>query len=122
MRYFDVVDKSAPNKNAWIYYEFKSVAKVPPAHFAEQFLKDLQNADNLDQIKWIFDGRKLDALTKDKFINALESSKNKLFNGKAKQILENELNQSFIDADDLMEGLRNNNEWFNKTFKIERSK
>lgn len=58
MRYFDVVDKSAPNKNAWIYYEFKSVAKVPPAHFAEQFLKDLQNADNLDQIKWIFDGKK----------------------------------------------------------------
>ncbi|EHQ43865.1 hypothetical protein [Myroides odoratus] len=27
-------------------------------HFAEQFLKDLQKATSLDQIKWIFDGKK----------------------------------------------------------------
>ena len=58
MRYFDVADISDANKI--LFYEFKSVAKVPPAHFAEQFLKDLSNKDvtSLDQIKWIFDGRK----------------------------------------------------------------
>lgn len=66
------VDKSAPNKNAWIYYEFKSVAKVPPAHFAEQFLKDLQNADNLDQIKWIFDGKKNPANFKQKMLDTID--------------------------------------------------
>lgn len=119
MRYFDVVDKSAPNKNAWIYYEFKSVAKVPPAHFAEQFLKDLQNADNLDQIKWIFDGKKLDNLPQDKFLKALESSKNKLFsNSKVRKMLEDELDFKFENADELMDALKNDTEWFNKIFTI----
>jgi hypothetical protein len=56
MRYFDVIDKTSPNN--WIYYEFKSVSKVPPSNFAKQFMKDLTKADNLDQIKWIFDGKK----------------------------------------------------------------
>lgn len=41
-----------------LFYEFKSVKDVPPTEFNKQFLKDLQNANNLDQIKWIFDGKK----------------------------------------------------------------
>ena len=41
-----------------IFYEFKSVKTVPPKDFAEQFMKDLSNADNLSQIKWIFNGSK----------------------------------------------------------------
>ena len=41
-----------------IFYEFKSVKTVPPKDFAEQFMKDLNNADNLSQIKWIFNGSK----------------------------------------------------------------
>ena len=32
--------------------------KVPPKDFTEQFMKDLSNADNLSQIKWIFNGSK----------------------------------------------------------------
>ena len=82
---------------------FKSVIKVPPAHFADQFLKDLTNKDvtSLDQIKWIFDGKKLDNLPQDKFLKALESSKNKLFsNSKVRKMLEDELDFKFENADE----------------------
>ena len=43
------------------YFEFKSVRKVPPTNFNEQFVKDLLNDDveRLSQIKWIFDGEKI---------------------------------------------------------------
>lgn len=106
MRYFDVVDKSAPNKNAWIYYEFKSVAKVPPAHFAEQFLKDLQNANSLDQIKWIFDGKKNPIGTKQgqSFKKAMEDAIEglKLDDTIAQKLLKN----SKATADDLKDVLK----------------
>lgn len=39
-----------------IYYEFKSVKNLPPSNFAKQFLKDLEIADNLDQINGILMG------------------------------------------------------------------
>ncbi len=44
-----------------IFYEFKSVKDIPPVNFYEQFGKDLMLDDvtSLDQIKWIFDGRKV---------------------------------------------------------------
>lgn len=73
MRYFDVADISDANKI--LFYEFKSVAKVPPAHFAEQFLKDLSNKDvtSLDQIKWIFDGKKNPANFKANMKKAIEN-------------------------------------------------
>ena len=55
-RFVDVTDETFSfNK---IFYEFKSVKTVPPKDFAEQFMKDLSNADNLSQIKWIFNGNK----------------------------------------------------------------
>ena len=55
-RFVDVTDETFSfNK---IFYEFKSVKTVPPKDFAEQFMKDLSNADNLSQIKWIFNGSK----------------------------------------------------------------
>jgi hypothetical protein len=55
-RFIDVIDETFSfNK---IFYEFKSVKTVPPKDFAEQFMKDLSNADNLSQIKWIFNGSK----------------------------------------------------------------
>ena len=55
-RFIDVTDETFSfNK---IFYEFKSVKTVPPKDFAEQFMKDLSNADNLSQIKWIFNGSK----------------------------------------------------------------
>ena len=55
-RFIDVTDETFSfNK---VFYEFKSVKTVPPKDFAEQFMKDLSNADNLSQIKWIFNGSK----------------------------------------------------------------
>ena len=43
-RFIDVTDETFSfNK---IFYEFKSVKTVPPKDFAEQFMKDLSNADN----------------------------------------------------------------------------
>jgi hypothetical protein len=57
-----------------IFYEFKSVKGVPPQHFAEQFIKDLSLADDLDQIKWIFDGKKVTSLDKAKFLDELRKT------------------------------------------------
>jgi hypothetical protein len=54
-----------------IFYEFKSVIKTPPDRFAIQFIKDLSIADDLDQIKWIFDGNKVTTLDKAKFLDEL---------------------------------------------------
>lgn len=52
--------KDLTNSEAPILYEFKSVQSVPPGQFNSQFLKDLSNPDvsSLNQIQWIFDGRK----------------------------------------------------------------
>jgi len=55
-RFVDVTDETIVRSK--VFYEFKSVKTVPPKDFAEQFMKDLNNADNLSQIKWIFNGSK----------------------------------------------------------------
>ena len=55
-RFVDVTDETIVRSK--VFYEFKSVKTVPPKDFAEQFMKDLSNADNLSQIKWIFNGTK----------------------------------------------------------------
>ncbi len=56
-----VVTTEARGATERIFYEFKSVKEVPPAHFLEQFGKDLANPDvsDLSQIRWVFDGRKV---------------------------------------------------------------
>ncbi|WP_289199390.1 hypothetical protein [Bacteroides acidifaciens] len=54
------------------YYEFKSVANIPPKNFAQQFIKDLEIAGDLSQIKWYFDGKKLSNLGKEVFLEELE--------------------------------------------------
>lgn len=51
---------------------------VPPGEFNQQFLKDLQNANDLDQIKWIFDGKK----NPENFKLNMEKAINNLFNSK----------------------------------------
>ena len=58
IRKIDLIDET--NSNAKILYEFKSVKNVPPGKFSEQFIKDLSNPEvtDLDQIRWLFDGRK----------------------------------------------------------------
>lgn len=56
------VSKSGKGKTSNIYYEFKSVKVIPPTHFLEQFSKDLANPNvtDLSQLKWVFDGKKID--------------------------------------------------------------
>lgn len=76
----------------------------------------LNNVENLSQIKWIFDGKKIDKLPQKDFIKALESSKEKLFNSKAKQLFEKEFGETFLDADDLIQALYKNEDWFKKVF------
>ena len=58
-----------------VFYEFKSVASVPPSGFATQFAKDLSLNDvtGLDQLKWWFDGNKVSSLPKQQFLDALDN-------------------------------------------------
>ena len=68
-----IVDVVVDAKSVYpYYYEFKSVTNIPPKNFAEQFLKDLEIADDLSQIKWYFDGRKISTLNKELFLQELE--------------------------------------------------
>ena len=71
VRRVDVVVRMGENSRP-VYYEFKSVKNLPPSNFAKQFLKDLEIADNLDQIKWYFDGSKISRLDKEVFLRELE--------------------------------------------------
>jgi len=91
---------------------------LPPNGFAYQFIKDLKLPQvlSLDQLKWVFDGKKVDKLSQEDFVNALRSSKNELFNSKAKMLFENWLEENFIDADDLMEAIERNGDWFDQVF------
>ncbi|MDR1553265.1 MAG: hypothetical protein LBS69_07380, partial [Prevotellaceae bacterium] len=45
-------------------------------HFAEQFIKDLNMVDvkTIDQIQWIFDGKKISSLDKTKFLDELRKA------------------------------------------------
>ena len=70
VRRVDVVTTGENNNS--IYYEFKSITHIPPKNFARQFLKDLEIADDLSQIKWYFDGRKISTLNKELFLQELE--------------------------------------------------
>ncbi|WP_335966824.1 fibronectin type III domain-containing protein [Galbibacter sp. PAP.153] len=70
IRRVDVIDLS--DVDNFIFYEFKSVKDVPPGHFKEQFIKDLEIAKNLDQIKWLFDGRKAPPNFKENMLKAID--------------------------------------------------
>ena len=100
-RFVDVTDIS--NQSKKIFYEFKSVAEVPPGHFSEQFMKDLTNANSLDQIKWMFNGAKNPPNFRTNMLNAIDNlpltdnlAKKLLDNPNAtKAILKNELKSKF---------------------------
>ncbi|MEQ8777726.1 MAG: hypothetical protein RIC30_20305, partial [Marinoscillum sp.] len=101
------------------FFEFKSVQPpLPPKGFADQFVKDLKlgEVNSLDQLRWVFDGKKVDELVQQDFVNALKSSKNDLFNSKAKNLFEDALEESFIDADDLIDAIGQNDSWFKQVF------
>ena len=67
IRYVDMktvektTDATGKTTEKTIFYEFKSVKNIPPEHFFDQFGKDLlnNNVDELSQLKWIFDGKKV---------------------------------------------------------------
>tara|TARA_R110002060_G_scaffold76055_1_gene86149 strand:+ start:339 stop:833 length:495 start_codon:yes stop_codon:yes gene_type:complete len=69
MDILDVTDRFAP-----IYYELKSVNKVPPYDFNTQFIKDLSrdNVGDLSQIQWIFDGAKSPPDFKSNLLNVVD--------------------------------------------------
>ncbi len=58
------------------FYEFKSVAELPPSGFTTQFIKDmdLSAVSSLDQIKWWFDAKKVASLPKQQFLDLLQNS------------------------------------------------
>ncbi|GEM_PF-5346083 len=68
-RFVDMVYESPVGR---ILYEFKSVKPpLPPTDFTRQFINDLGNANSLNEIQWIFDGKKVSSLDPESFIEAL---------------------------------------------------
>ena len=63
-----------------IFYEFKSVNDVPPTGFATQFVKDMDLIDvtDLSQLKWWFDGNKINNLPKQQFLGQLHNIESSL--------------------------------------------
>ena len=113
-RFIDVTDETFSfNK---IFYEFKSVKTVPPKDFAEQFMKDFSNADNLSQIKWIFNGSKNPVDFKKNMLEAIDNifnSKNSNIQRQLRQI--SEKITGFDDINILKSDIINNfNNIFNK--------
>ena len=91
-RFVDVTDETFSfNK---IFYEFKSVKTVPPKDFAEQFMKDLSNAKNLSQIKWIFNGSKNPPNFKQNMLEAID--KLPLTDDLGKKLLGENSNKEFL--------------------------
>jgi hypothetical protein len=71
------ISKGADGKSIATLFEFKSVQPpLPPSGFADQFIKDLRLTDvtSMDQLKWIFDGKKVSSLTKSDFITKLDEA------------------------------------------------
>ena len=91
-RFIDVTDETF-NFNK-IFYEFKSVKTVPPKDFAEQFMKDLSNAKNLSQIKWIFNGSKNPPNFKQNMLEAID--KLPLTDDLGKKLLGENSNKEFL--------------------------
>ena len=113
-RFIDVTDETIVRSK--VFYEFKSVKTVPPKDFAEQFMKDLSNADNLSQIKWIFNGSKNPVDFKKNMLEAIDNifnSKNSNIQRQLRQI--SEKITGFDDVNILKSDIINNfNNIFNK--------
>ena len=107
-RYVDVSDIT--NNSEKIFYEFKSVLKVPPGDFSEQFMKDLTNAKNLSDIKWIFNSAKNPANFQQNLINAINDLP--LTNELARKFIPSNPSATISDLKDLL-GVK-----FNQIFKL----
>lgn len=57
-----------------VYYEFKSVKSLPPKDFIQQFSSDLTRPNfSIDNLRWVFDERKISSKDLQKLRNKLES-------------------------------------------------
>ena len=57
-----------------VYYEFKSVKNLPPKDFIKQFSNDLTRLNaEMNNLKWVFDGKKISPKDLQKLRNKLES-------------------------------------------------
>lgn len=116
------VDLKATKGDRVKLYEYKSVAKAPPTSFKDQFVKDLKNPDVevLSDIEWIFDGKKLNSLNKDAFVDELEKVKDALDDPRVFELFKEYNNDLDIrTAEKLIEVMKSNNEWFGEVFKVE---
>ncbi|MFA0961870.1 hypothetical protein AB9P05_08675 [Roseivirga sp. BDSF3-8] len=86
------------------FFEFKTVQPpLPPKGFADQFVKDLKLTDvtSLDQLKWVFDGKKVSSLTKSDFMEVLENAN--ISDEEARKLVKNIDNPTADDLLDLIE-------------------
>ena len=61
-----------------VYYEFKSVKNLPPKDFIQQFSNDLTRPNfniDMENLRWVFDGRKISPKDLQKLRKALEGIK-----------------------------------------------
>ncbi len=72
LRRIDVADVTNPTNI--ILYEFKSVQTPFNSTYAAQFVKDLSEANSLSQIKWLYDGAKVNSFNKTQILNLIENS------------------------------------------------
>ncbi|WP_290806121.1 hypothetical protein [Flavobacterium sp.] len=107
-RFIDLTDITYSNVK--IFYEFKSVSNVPPGHFKEQFMKDLTNANSLDQVKWIFNGAKNPPDFRTNMINAIDNLP--ITDALARKLIPN---NPIANANDLKDLLETD---FDKIFKL----
>jgi len=107
-RRVDLVVKKAGGD---LHYEFKSDRNSPPPRFAEEFVKDLQNVDDLNQIKWIFDRDKVSSLNKQAFLDKLRDASG--------QIPQSLINKFAKDDPKSLEGLIDSiDNKFNQIFQV----
>ena len=79
-----------------VYYEFKSVKNLPPKDFIQQFSNDLTRLNaKMDNLRWVFDGKKISSKDLQKLRNNLESV---ITDDMAK-------NYGYDDADDMIKVL-----------------
>lgn len=86
-----------------VYYEFKSVKNLPPKDFIKQFSNDLTRLNaEMNNLKWVFDGKKIQAKDLQKLRHKLES------------VITNKMAESYgyVDADDMIDVL------FDKVFVV----
>ncbi|WP_146293429.1 hypothetical protein [Apibacter muscae] len=72
----------------------------------------------LNQLRWIFDGKKVSSLEKKAFVEELLKRQDFLENKKIQGLFKSYYRLDEITQNQLKKLLENNHEWFNEIFKI----